>query len=123
MLAYGSSYTCQPCGVLKRRTLVLAVIAIVIVAVVARVVTDRTTTCYALFASSDAAERASEAAEKHGFSVSTNQRKRETALTFRTGETDGDAEEHRSAFRKIVRDQGGELGHPDGGCQEKPFFD
>jgi hypothetical protein len=77
-----------------------------------------TTNCFALFSSPAAADAAARAGDDGGFSVSVDHREKVSAVIFRTGETGDDAEEARRDFRGIVRQHGGELGHPDGGCLE-----
>lgn len=80
---------------------------------------SESTWCYGVFKSRDAAERAADAGREAEFGADVDHRRRESAVTFRTGETGEDAREARQAFRQIVRRERGELGHPGGGCLER----
>ncbi len=79
------------------------------------------TACYGIFPSRQAAERAADAARARGLDPEVDHRQTDSAVTFTTGETGNDARKARQAFREIVRRQG-RLGHPDGGCLERTFF-
>lgn len=79
------------------------------------------TNCFGMFASSEAAERAAEAADDAGFDASVERPEPKTKrypVTFESGETGHDAAGFRETFARILREEGGEPGHP-GGCLER----
>jgi hypothetical protein len=108
------------------KLVVVALVAVgmavaVVVAFVLYANTAEYTECYGIFRSREAAEQAADARDV-GLGTYVDHRKNESAVTFDTGETGGDAYEDRQAFREILDSEGGKLGHPGNGCVERTSF-
>ncbi len=105
----------------------LAIVGCVLIATVAGagyfLLTSQFTECYGSFKTEEAAERAAGAAEDAGLGASVDHRPTASAVTFDTGETGADATEDRETFRDVLRQEGGELAHPDDGCVERGSFE
>ena len=84
------------------------------------------TDCYALFSTKADAEAAAdelrEAAPDLDIDLDTERRDREIAAIIGTSEIGEAARPLRSAFRRAVRAQGGQVGHPGDGCLEREPF-
>lgn len=100
---------------------IVVAVAILVLALLAYADT-KSTTCWGLFRSGDAAGRAGEAGRAAGFDVEYEHRGSRTHATFTTGESGGDARGLRRAFGAIVKRERGELGHPGDGCLERTLL-
>jgi hypothetical protein len=81
------------------------------------------TDCFAAFGSSVAAEVAAAQGRTAGFDVIDQPGGGEGALIFETGKTGDDAIPLQESFARIVRQNHGQFGHPQGGCLEKQAID
>jgi hypothetical protein len=80
---------------------------------------SKSTACFGIFSSGDAAGRAAAAGRDAGFDTEHEPRGSQSSVTFTTGESGDDADELRRAFAGIVERQRGTLGHPGDGCLER----
>jgi hypothetical protein len=90
--------------------------------------TNEFTECYGVFKTREAAERAADAGRDEGLGASVHatghpNRPKESAVTFDTDETGADAAGDRETFREVLKQEGGELGHPSDGCVERGSFE
>jgi hypothetical protein len=71
--------------------------------------TSEHTLCFASFKTPDAASNAASSATDLGYEASVDERKRRTEVTFRSDESDEDAQQFRADFLRIVDAHGGML--------------